>query len=332
MDELNTASLTVDLGEVGDRHRRHRFRIELDAGPLLELICAARQVHRVHELLLIDRPGDVWEYVCVSPQSLPPFVTQRIAQARNALQESDRTDSHPWPEDRIPLTQFNRLFFWSGDDTDPESEAWLRYRESPPIQAFAMQVLSVAQGAQSTLEAEDVLLRHVASRIRSQEHAYCYLDREDAKQKSREAAPKADRHTQGFYDTLGELLRDDELRSVAYRGPGDYRVMRMMATEQRRRANLSGKKPSDTLHLTAAVGDRINNEAWESEIWFTDGGTAAGDLYVQGVRWEPGRLKGLIEEHHIAPGKYILSMQDEGELAGYVRQFGDGWVLYGDSP
>jgi hypothetical protein len=332
MGELNTASLTIDFGEVGNDYRRHPFRIELNALPLEELICASRQVHRVHELLLIDRPGDVWEYVCVSPQGLPPYVTQSIARARQALQASNHADAHPWPEGRIPFTQFDRLFFWSGDDTDPASEAWLRYRESQPMRAFAKQVLSMAQSAQATLEAEDVLLQHVASRIRSGEHVYCYLDRQDAKKRSREGAPKAARHTPGFYEKLSELLRDEDLKSAAYRGPGDHCAMRMMATEQRRRAKLSGQKPSDALHLKAAVSDRINNEAWESEIWFSHGGSCQGDLYIQGVRWDPGRLKGLIEAHHIETGKYILSVQDEGELAGYGRQFGDGWVLYGDSP
>ena len=40
-------------------------------------------------------------------------------------------------------------------------------------------------------------------------------------------------------------------------------------------------------------------------------------------------IKRLIDEQlRAAPERYILSINDEGDIAGYEKEFGDGWVLY----
>lgn len=64
-------TLSIDFGEVGNRHARSLFRVRLDAAPLAELIRAADGAHRIYELLLIDRPGDVWDYVWVLLDEMP---------------------------------------------------------------------------------------------------------------------------------------------------------------------------------------------------------------------------------------------------------------------
>ncbi len=89
--------------------------------------------------------------------------------------------------------------------------------------------------------------------MKSGGHPYCYLDRDVAREKSREMPPNEARHTPAFYKKLSALLRDADLASVAYRADGDYRVLRMMATEQRRRANLTGHDAGNALHLSAEL-------------------------------------------------------------------------------
>jgi hypothetical protein len=79
--------LTVDFGEVGYRDSKEAFSVCLDAHALSELIEHARNAHRVYELLLIDRPGDVWDYVRVAPMSTPRRVADRVQHAREKAKQ-----------------------------------------------------------------------------------------------------------------------------------------------------------------------------------------------------------------------------------------------------
>ena len=320
--------LTIDFGEVGYRSGKSPFRVRLETGPLAELIRATESAHRVYELFLIDRPGDVWDYVWVILDEVPTRVADRVERARQDVRPKREDRPHPWPDDRIPFKVFDSLFYWAWDDTEPEDEAWLNHRDSVLMRSFARQAMSIARAAQSRLDWSDHLLRHVTARIRSGEHPYCYLDRAVAREKSRDLPPREAQHTPAFYKKLSELLRDANLASVAYRADGDYRILRMMATEQRRRANLTGHAPGHAMHLSALVNHRISNEAWESEVWFFDEGLAHGDLFIEGGGLGGGNIKALVESHHRAPGKFILSPRDEGSIAGFAKDSGDGWVLY----
>ncbi|MFO1264933.1 MAG: hypothetical protein U1E84_16655 [Rhodoferax sp.] len=322
------AALAVDFGEVGYRNGRHPFRIRLDTEPLADLIRATDDAHRVYELLLIDRPGDVWDYVWVILDEVPTRVADQVEHARQDARPRREDWPHPWPDDRIPFKVFDRFFYWMGDDTSPEDEAWLNHRDSALMQSFAQQALSIARAAQSRLVWNDHLLRHVVSRIRSGEHPYCYLDRAVARERSRGLPPKEAKHTPAFYQKLSELLRDSDLASVAYRANGDYRVLRMMATEQRRRANLTGHEAGVAMHLSALVNRKIDNEAWESRIWFFEEGLAHGDLFIEGGGLGGNSIRSLVEENYRDPGRFIFSIRDEGEIKGFTKETGDGWVLY----
>jgi hypothetical protein len=124
------------------------------------------------------------------------------------------------------------------------------------------------------------------------------------------------------------LLGDPELTSVAYRADGDYRILQMMATEQRRRADRTGHPVGCALYESALVNSKISNKAWDSEIWFYEEGLAHGDLFIQGYGLGEGSVRALVEGHGRVPGRYILSSQDEGDISGFEAQAGDGWVLY----
>lgn len=322
------AALTVDLGEVGFRDRKQPFRVRLDTRPLAELIRATDDAHRIYELLLIDRPGDVWDYVWVVLDEVPTGVADRVARARRDARPKWADRPHPWSDDRIPFKVFDSLFHWAWDDTEPEDEAWLIHRDSAPMRSFARQALSIARAAQSRLDWNDPLLRHVTARIRSSEHPYCYLDRAVARERSRDLPPKEAQHTPAFYEKLSEVLRDANLASVAYQADGDYRVLRMMATEQRRRASLTGHETGNALHLSALVANTISNEAWESEVWFFDMGLAHGDLFIEGGGLVGCSVKAMVERDHRVPGRFIFSSRDDGSIAGFAKESGDGWVLY----
>ena len=149
------SALTVDFGEVGYRHRLQPFRVRLEIGPLAYLIRDTENAHRVYELLLLDRPGDVWEYVWVVLASAPKRMVERIAQARQAVSPKGADDTHPWPADRVPFNVFDGLFSSTGDDTEPEDSVWLNHRDSTMMRSFSEQALSITRAERSRLKGDD---------------------------------------------------------------------------------------------------------------------------------------------------------------------------------
>ena len=321
------AQLTIDFGEVGYWNSKEIFKVRLDASPLMQLIKDAENAYRVYELLLITRLGDVWDYVFVEPEVVPRRVSERIASAREDAKPR-YSDKHPWPEGQIPFATFDKLFFWSWDDTDPEDEAWLNHRGSSVMNSYAKELLAIVSSAKAWLNWNDPLLKHIIRLAETGKHGYDALRRQSAIAADDSCGPDTDHHSDGFYKKLNELLRDSELVSVAYRANGDYRVLRMMATEQRRRANITGHRVGDALYLSALVNRTISNTAWDSEIWLFSEGLAHGDLFIQGPGIDSNAIKTLIEEHGRSPGRHILSWRDEGEINGYTKETGAGWWLY----
>lgn len=197
-------ALTLNFGEIGTQNSKSTFVVRLDASPLAELISHAENAHRVYELMLIDRPGDVWDYVWVAIDAGPSSVMNRVTQAREeAIPRYGNT--HPWPDRRIPFTIFDDLFYWTGDDTEPEDEAWLRQRHSSTMRVFAQELLAMVQAAKGRLDVSDVLLRHEVANIRSGDHPFGYLDRRVAIAKGREHRPNSPMHMTAFYDRLAAL-------------------------------------------------------------------------------------------------------------------------------
>ena len=327
MAEKNCWTLEIDFGQVGYRNQKEAFKLSLDASPLQSLIEDARNANRVYELLLIERPGDVWNYVFVVPHEVPKRVFAGIERLRTEAQPTYAR--HPWPEGKIPLLVFDRLFGWYGDDTEPESETWLSHRNSETMHAFASALLTSAKVAQQGLTWNDHLLRHIVAQTKAGTHPHAFLDRAALIKPCQIRMQTPTTYTASFYNKLASLLNDGAITSVAFRADQDYRVLRMMATEQRRRSNLTGHLPGDALFLGALVNGEVRNEAWDSEIWFFSEGLSHGDLFIQGSGMGGASIKELVDTHHRVPGRYILSTRDEGIITGFDKdEEGDGFVLY----
>ncbi|MBC7378593.1 MAG: hypothetical protein H7346_14320 [Burkholderiaceae bacterium] len=319
--------LVIDFGEVGCRQARYPFKVRLKAERLSALFKDAMAAHRVYELLLIERPGDVWDYVSVVVDAAPPNVLQRIEREWSADAAGQRA-TPPKQVAELPFSAFDQLFCWAGDDTEPEDEVWLRYKDSAVIRAFVKQLLAAADAIRGRLEWADPLIRHTVDRVRSHQHPYTYLSRAVALQRGCEHTPNPASHTDAFYKQLARLLRDPDLTSVAYRADGDHGVLRAMAAEQRRRAHLTGHKPGNAMHLSALTNQRISNEDWGSEIWFFEEGLGHGDLFIECGGLEGAPSQSLFQRHGRVPGRYILSGADKGDVSGFDHEVGDGFVLY----
>lgn len=324
-------TLAVDCGEVGYVGHRQRFKVVLDASQLSMLISDATNAYRIYELLLINRPGDVWKYVHVVTESLPDGVIQRLQFAKSKANHQQAASY--WDNDNVvPFAEFDGLFFWSWDDTTPEDEAWLNRRSSGEFKSFALQLFNEVQDAQKSLEFGDELISHVIKQVKEYRHTYDYLDRDSAIAKSIMAKsrkyPDISNIQSAFHEKLQQLLRDESIASVACRG-GGYHTIRLMALEQRRRANLTGHKPEDALELNALLNIPVaNNEWWDSMINFYDEGLGHGDLYINVLDDMGANIKELVEQHKQVHSRYILCSTNEGEIVGYDKLVGVGWVLY----
>ena len=165
--------------------------------------------------------------------------------------------------------------------------------------------------------------------MKSGNHPFACLSRADAIERSAGTKPNEPIHSAEFYKKLNELLRDPDLTSVAYRASGDYKVLRMLATEQRRRANLTNHDPDDALQINAIVNNPLANDTWDSHIIFYGAGIGYGDLLIEGGGLGSASIKQLLEKHgHKPPGRFILSIKDEGDIQGFDKESGDGWFLY----
>jgi hypothetical protein len=259
---------------------------------------------------------------------VPPQVKSSYEQAR-AKAKNPYGDVHPWPENCVPLQDFDSLFFHAGDDTGPEDECWLDHRDSTAMHAFADQLFAQARIAQARLDWNDPLLKHEIRAIKNGAHPYHYLDECTWRKECARARPNAPLHTKAFYEKLRRLISEPEVTSVAYRGRGDYTIYRILCTKQRQRADKTGQEPGRALVINTVSGGNVNSEAWGAVMWFYTEGLGYGDIYIEEACYGAS-VKELVEahRHESVSGRYILSVRDEGKIKGFVREAGDGWVLY----
>lgn len=177
-----STEISVDLSPVTSRNGTANFKVHIDASRLLGLISDAERVHRVYELMLIDHPGDVWDYVTVEVN----HVSERVASmvAKEFLRKSGYSiRRNNWTETRIAFPVFDRYFYSNWEDGTQEDEAWEAYRASAELRDYSKRLFDLVREAQGRLEtsaSSDALLRHILKQIRKREHPLCFMERRAA--------------------------------------------------------------------------------------------------------------------------------------------------------
>ncbi len=320
--------MQLDLPCHDYRGKSYPFRVALLEHALDHLIEDARQAYRVYELFAVRRPGDVWKYLWVQLIEVSERVQQRYQHARTKCQKYQA--DHPWPAHQIPLMVFDDLFWWCGDDTEPEDECWLRARKSATLQASTRRWFDRIRAAQTALEAsDDVLIRHEIRALQAMTHPYdtdAHLPL--VRTPPFYVSPTRPQRTPAYYHQLQTLLTRPAVRCVACRGDQDFHTLRLVGTEQRRRAETTGQLPVASLAISVLSDGVPAMTAWQAVVVFYSEGLGYGDLYVD----QPDRgasLKDLVEKHH-RRSHWFLTWQDAGEIDGYQRTCGAGWVCYED--
>ena len=317
------SELIIDFG--GYLMSRGVFRVRLDSSQLSDLIVDASNAYRIYELMLINRPGDVWRYVSVGIETAPESVINRLKHVREKGKIG--SSQYPWSLEEVPFKVFDKIFYWDIDYTEPADEAWITHRGAPVMNKYAEQLLGIVREAKKNLNIplNGDLVSHIVALVKSGNHPYDFLEREAAIAMHGWKLPPPE-HTEDFYKKLRELLCEPELASITYFGNGDYTILKLLATEQRRRANRTQQSPDQAIQIDALVNQTIDNGAWDSTIHFYGESYVHGDLFIQG--------HGLMGEPWVEvprsniPGRHILSIQDEGDIQGFSKTSGDGWFHY----
>src|SRR6187402_1776291 len=145
--------------------------VQLDAAPLERLLADAELGHRLYELALLDRPGDVWEYLDVVPRHLPPPLAARLDMGRTVARNALR----PWPDHRVPFDVFDRE---ARAEPGEASEAWTEACEGDDARGFVRHLFEHLRfrGA----DAGGELGAHERARIATGAHPFSCLTREQA--------------------------------------------------------------------------------------------------------------------------------------------------------
>jgi len=123
-------------------------------------------------------------------------------------------------------------------------------------------------------------------------------------------------------------LREPDIVSVAYRGQGDYQVLRMLCTEQRCRAVRTGHRADYALHLSTLIDYQIDPEPWDAHVHFFEEGLAHGDLFIEERSGGLGRSIRWLIGHWDTRPSVLLCQDPAGRIAGYTRETSEGWTLY----
>jgi hypothetical protein len=306
----------LDLTVNHYRGEQYPFRVRFHFDALVQLFNDALQGTRIYELMMIRRPGDVWNYVWIETVELPPRI-QKMAKAEYARQS----------EGFIQFPKFDGMFRWAWMDTEPEDECWLHARGERPFRELADQLfLQVTVVQAKARKSQDILTAHVISAMESRRHAYDYLLEPPMActspgYSSNYHLPK---HSPDYYQKLESLLASPETTSVGFSYDDDFQAIRLACAEQRKRADASGKNQEEAFYITMLSDGRPYIRGWEAAVRYYAEGLGWADLYV--AKADTFQICSKLR-HSLFPMFFVDS--DAGEVEGYERlDQGTDWFLY----
>lgn len=296
------------------------FACTLDDQRLARLITDALAGYRVYELLNLQRPLDVFPYLAARLDTPP----------------SELSDSLGWREGMEKITlQALRVAIDRQFDSEHEMIilAWDDFLSSAAFRDYVGALLLTIQGAQSNIRnSADPLIIYEVELYDDHAHPYDWEPYRDATEAGEKIGSPVDTEVRApFIQALQDLVRRPDVRSVSFRGPAYYPLMRVLCREQLRRAKhlakhprqafpVGGLAPSEYCHLAE---QRI---PWLSGVVFYWEGFPDADLHVEYSQSGIGMpIKELVEVHQRAQSLYILlGWPLEESIDGYRWEVRDG--------
>lgn len=306
----------IPLNLVCDHYqgKKYPFRLRLHFHALAQLMNNALHSIRVYELMMIKRPGDVWNYVWVEAVEMPPRIAERMKKHASWSHKSF-----------ITFRKFDGMFRYAFIDTEPEDACWLKARGERPFAELADQLYMQTKVIQTRVrKSPDVLTKHVLTAMEAGCHRYDYLQEWPIFCTLPDYKPfYLPTHSESYYRKLEELLSLPEVTSVGFSYGTDFEAIRLACTEQRRRADATGKKPRDAFHITALADGLSYARGWEADILRYIEGLGWAQLYVS----TPETMKICVKIRGSAYPMFFLDF-DAGEVNGYTKTAGDCCFFY----
>ena len=222
---------------------------------------------------------------------------------------------------------FDALHETANDDAYPEDIAWGRLKQASALSSFLKEALLETLRAQRSLNTSDPLIGHLVRQCLARQHPDDFVPMDVLIGRPNELVRAG--HTQAFYDELEVLLNDPAIGSVAYRGDGDYAVLRLLATQQRvRGGNASGKSLQVAFEVNALVNHPVRNDGWDSWIAYYEEGLGHGDLFIETDLVGGAPLGALIARGYRQPSAVVIASNPQTGLHQYDESSGPGWFIY----
>jgi hypothetical protein len=316
--------------------RKHRtIKMSVSFSQLALLIDSASVGCRVYELMAIQRPGDLLNYLVVSWVELNPMIEKEIRKGN--MDDFTIRYQPEVPLPKLPFPKVDKCFSWRGGDTKDWDKTWCSVRDSGYWRNMISELFPIVQEAQRQLkESQDGLVQRELKMIST----FCHPEMFSAEVQrwvSAESLPPGDQVMPAcLYKYLCELVARPDTRSVAcaFR---DYQLWRMLINEQLKRAEAAGIPPGEALVLSC--GDMgipwLPSDFLGADVNVPEMGFSSGDIFVVpgAMRFsveaanEAGNLSGGIGGRYC---RYVVTDRDYGELPYAPRKGFEGWFVYED--
>jgi len=313
--------MLISLEGVHYRGEKFFIKVETHNHALTNLILDAKNGYRVYELFSITRPGDIWKYIWLEVIDVPENISKRVEEKYK--QFFNEYSFVTWPEQQIPFVEFDNLFYWAGDDTEPEDECWLGERTSTTFYSIADEAFKSIKLAQKQIsESSDLIIQNELSLIDKSQHYYDYDENSPFKLTYDSYKCVTPLRSAEYYKKLQGILDSGMANSIASRGSHDFETIKLICREQIKRMI----DPKKILGISVLCNGLDYTLAWGAKVWFYSEGVGESDLWIEQDRMGE-TIKCLVEKYDRKRAVY-LSHIDEGEIEGYTHEQGDGWHLY----
>jgi hypothetical protein len=316
------ASEVVGLGSYfGWRERDCPFTIEIDAHPLAILAESAARGYRVYEFMSLHRPAGVLRYLSARMANVHPTIQERVntdlKQRYRFFREADRPV--------FTLYDFDQLFFLQGDDTQPEDQAWIGFKEQPEWNKRLSRYFSLVATWQKRLrKKDDFLIQRELGLIAAHEHRQDFLSVVPFDAFAMAVPPDKSVLPPALFNLVRDLILKEQVQSVSCELK-DFPLWRLLVSQQVQRAEKASLPPQSAFGLCGPEGRAPNfvaAEDWGGYVHHPYEGVVPCDIYFL-PHWRNfsfGSMKSTC--------KYLLTQQDFGEKECASRTVFDDWFLY----
>lgn len=280
----------MNLDSLHFTHRSDRSRNVLEARIAINaipILCdEALLGYRVAELLAIHRPGDLYKYLSVIVEHSDDETRRSLGLPATYLLERD-------PRDReLPFTEVDRILMgritWETWEQDVES-GWSTFRNGTALRTVIQeQLFRVRTTQQACRASDDPLVRAEVEALDADCHSTSYRSFPPFHgTRWTYRSPTARNTNESFLRQLEDLAHRDAIGSASVRGNVGFETMRVLCSEQQRRARAAGLAPREAYRISALtpseyVDDCVGGIGWLREVdWYSEGLGPMPDLYVE---------------------------------------------------